>query len=73
MQEKGYITLNITFGAKENSRRIKVRYFVIDAYSSYNMIIGQPVFNQLRAFLSTLYHCMKYSFPDGRVGVIQGD
>lgn len=41
-------------------KELKVMYLVIDAPSSYNMIIGQPTFNQLSATLSTMYLCMKY-------------
>lgn len=73
MHVKGYIILNTTFGAEDNSKLIKVRYLVIDAPSPCNMIIGQPTFNQLMASLYTLYLCIKYSHLDGWVRVIQGN
>lgn len=47
-------------------------YLVIYVSSSYNMIIGNPTFNQMGADLSTLYLCIKYLFYNGRVRVIQG-
>lgn len=37
------------------------------------MIIGRHVFNHLGAFISTLYLCMKYSFSNRWVGLIQGN
>lgn len=51
-------------------QKIKVKYFVIDVYSSYNMIIGRLTFNQLVVALSTLYLCMKYLIFRGRDKVI---
>lgn len=67
---KGYVTLKITFGAKENAKKIKVRYLVINVLSSYSMTIGRSAFNQLGATLSTLNICIKNLFPYGHVGVI---
>lgn len=37
------------------------------------MIIWRLTFNPLGAALSTLYLCMKFPLPNGRVGVIQRD
>lgn len=51
-------------------QKIKVKYFIIDVSSAYNMIIGRLTFNQLGAALSTLYLCMKYLIPKGRDKVI---
>lgn len=73
VQVKGYITLKTTSRAEEKSRKIKVRYLVINAPSSYNMVMEQYSFNKLGDALSTLYLCMKYPILNGRVGVIQGD
>lgn len=73
VQVKGYIRLKTTFGAEENTRKIKVMCLVIDVPSSYNMIIGFPTFNHLGTALSKFYLCMKYPILDGRVRVIQGD
>lgn len=45
-------------------------YLVIDAPSSYNMIIGRLAFNPLSVALSTIYLYMKYQLPNRRVGII---
>lgn len=71
VQLKGYITLNTTFREKDQAKKINVQYLVIDAPSSYNIIIGRQAFNQLSSILLTMYLCMKYMFSNGRVGVIQ--
>lgn len=73
MQVKSYITQKTTFWEYDQAIEIKVKYLVIDALSSYNMIIGQPTFNKLDTTLSTLYLCMKYLLSNGRIGVTQGD
>lgn len=73
VQVKGYITLKTTFGAKENTKQIKVMYLIIHLSSSYNMIMWRPTFNQLGFVISTLYMCMKYMLPYELVRVIQGD
>lgn len=52
---------------------IKVKYLMVDVISSYNIIMGQPTVNLLEASLSTLYLSMKYSLPNARVGIIQGN
>lgn len=55
MEVKGYIMMMTTFRVGEQTKEIKVRYLVIDAPSSYNMILGCLTFNQLGIALSTLY------------------
>lgn len=42
---KGY--MKTMFGEQDHAKEIKVKYLVINAPSSYNMIIGQITFNQL--------------------------
>jgi hypothetical protein len=70
----GYITLLTTFGVKENTKTIKVRYLVVRTpYASYNIIIGRPAFNALGTAMSTLYLAIKYPLDNGRVGTIRGD
>lgn len=70
---KDYLTLRIMFEEQDHAKEIKVKYLVTDAPSSYDMIIGWLTFNCLGAVFSTLYLCMKYLLPNGRVRVVQGD
>lgn len=60
---KGYLTLSITLGEKENAKKIKVKYIFIDAFPHIIWLVT----------LFTLYLCMKYPLSNGRVGVVRGD
>lgn len=57
------------FGVEDSTILVKVAYLVINVPYSYNMVIWRPTFNQLGVTLSILCQCMKYTFPNGRVGV----
>lgn len=52
---------------------IKVRYFVADILSSYNIAVGRPALNLSGAALSTLYLSMKYMLPNEQVIIVQYD
>ncbi|GAU29444.1 hypothetical protein TSUD_150140 [Trifolium subterraneum] len=70
----GHITLYTTFSDDENAKTIKVRYLVVKTlFTSYNIIIGRPVFNALGAVMSTLYLSIKYPLNNGKVRVVKGD
>lgn len=68
----GYVTLEITCGNGMFFRLIDVNYLIMDALSSYNIIIGRPALNTLEPVVSTMYLALKYSLPRGQVGTIRG-
>ncbi|XP_020231462.1 uncharacterized protein LOC109812019 [Cajanus cajan] len=49
---RGTIDLYTYFG-DDQRRRIKVRYVVVHANTSYNILLGRPSLNKLRAIVST--------------------
>jgi len=57
---KGYIELYTTFSEGKNTRTIKIRYLVIDANTSYNILLGRPSINRLMAIVSTPHLAMKF-------------
>ena len=57
---KGYIELYTTFGEGKNTRTIKIRYLVIDANTSYNILLGRLSINRLMAIVSTPHLAMKF-------------
>ena len=57
---KGYIELYTTFGERKNNKTIKVWYLVIDANTSYNILLGRPSINRLRAIILTPHLAMKF-------------
>jgi len=70
---RGYITLKTIFGTGKQAKAIKIRYLVVSAPNSYNIVIGRPSFNRLGALLSTKFLVMKYPLDDGGVGTIKSD
>ncbi|XP_024640164.1 uncharacterized protein [Medicago truncatula] len=74
---KGYIDLDTTFGKGENTKTIKVRYFVVESapsFSIFNVVLGWPALKDLNAVrLSWADLTIEYSIGDGKVGVVEAD
>jgi len=70
---RGYIALKTIFGEGKQANVIKIRYLVVNAPNSYNIVIRRPSFNQLGALVSTKFLVMKYPLDDDGVGTIKGD
>ncbi|XP_075507621.1 uncharacterized protein LOC142544461 [Primulina tabacum] len=69
---EGEIMLPLTLGSQDLKRTVMTSFTVVDSPSSYNIILGRPAMNELRAVAST-YH-KKIKFPVGaRVGEVRGD
>jgi len=49
---KGYIELYTTFAQKKNNKTIRIWYMVIDANTSYNILLGRPSINRLMGLLT---------------------
>lgn len=58
----GHVTLKNTCGEGVDAKAVDVRYLIMDALSSYNIILGRPFINTLEAVNSTLYLVLKYAF-----------
>ena len=64
--------LVLTLGNPPCQAITAVKFLIVDAPSEYNMLLGRPYLNALRAVPST-YH-MVIKFPiENRVGVVRGD
>ncbi|XP_075521548.1 uncharacterized protein LOC142554756 [Primulina tabacum] len=57
----GEITLPLTLGTGDLRKTVMTVFTVVDAPSSYNIILGRPAMNEIRAVAST-YH-QKIKFP----------
>ncbi|XP_075515912.1 uncharacterized protein LOC142550720 [Primulina tabacum] len=69
---EGEIVLPLTLGSQDLKKTVMTSFTVVDSPSSYNIILGRPAMNELRAVAST-YH-QKIKFPVGsRVGEVRGD
>ncbi|XP_073041770.1 uncharacterized protein [Primulina eburnea] len=69
---RGEITMPLTLGAEELRKTVMTVFTVVNAPTSYNIILGRPAMNALRAVASA-YH-QKLKFPVGnRIGEVRGD
>ena len=59
MEVRGHLT---TFTDGVASRTENIMYLVVNAPSTYNILLGRPALNRLRAVASTRY--MKMKLPD---------
>ncbi|XP_020230316.1 uncharacterized protein LOC109811091 [Cajanus cajan] len=71
---KGYIKLFTRFCFDEQeSREIQVKYIVVDANTSYNILLGRPSLNMLGAIVSTPHLAMKFPSDKGKIIMIHAD
>ena len=73
VEVRGHLELRTTFTDGVASRIMNIRYLVVNAPSAYNILLGRPMLNRLRAVASTRH--MKMKFPDlgGKVIFIKSD
>ncbi|XP_020202426.1 uncharacterized protein LOC109788172 [Cajanus cajan] len=70
---RGFIELLTSFGTAQNSKRVLVKYLLVDVVTSYNILIGRPTLNQLGAIVSTPNLTMKFPGTDGRIITIKAN
>ena len=70
---KGYIELYTTFGLDKASKTLRIRYLVIDANTSYNILLGRSSLNKLGAIVSTPHLAMKFPSLSGNILTIHVD
>ena len=69
---KGIISLRVTTGTHPAQITKQVDFLIVDCPSSYNVILGRPTLNQLKAANST--YCLKVKFPTPHgIGEVCGD
>jgi len=73
VEVRGHLELRTTFTDGVLSRIENIRYLVVNAPSAYNILLGRPMLNRLRAVASTRH--MKMKLPDlgGKVITIKSD
>jgi len=73
VEVRGYLELRTTFTDGAASRTESIRYLVVNANSAYNILLGRPALNRLRAVASTRHMKMKPPDLSGKVIVIKSD
>jgi len=52
---------------------IKIRYLIVQANTSYNILLGRPFLNHLEAIVSTPYLAMKFPSVSGDIIIVHVD
>jgi len=73
MEVRGHIELRTTFTDGATSRTTNIRYLVVNAPSAYNILLGRPASNKLRAVASTRHMKMKLPSLERTVITIKFD
>jgi len=73
VEVRGYLELRTTFRDGMMSRTESIRYLVVNANSAYNILLGRPTLNRLRAVASTRHMKMKLPDLSGKVIVINSN
>ena len=68
----GSIQLVLTLGDPSCQAKIMVRFLIVDAPSSYNMLLGRPSLNTIRVIPSVYHMVIKFPTANG-VGMVRGN
>ena len=68
----GSVQLVITFGDHPCRATTMIKFVIVDAPSTYNMLLGRPSLNAIRAVPSTYHMVVKFPTENG-VGMVRGD
>ena len=68
----GSIQLILTFGDPPCQATTTARFLIVDAPSAFNMLLGRPSLNAIKAIPSAYHMMIKFPTVSG-VGMVQGD
>lgn len=68
-----YVDLCTWLGTGRDADEKKVRYLLVDANTSYNVLLGQPCLNSFGAIVSTPHLTLKYPNEQQRIVVVRAD
>jgi hypothetical protein len=72
VRPSGVVSLTIEAGTYPKQVRTSVEFLVVDCPSAYNVIIGRPTLNKLRAVTSTYHLLVRFPTEQG-IGELKGD
>jgi len=70
---RGYIDLHTVFRKGTQTKTIPICFLIVDAPTSYNILLGRPSLNTLGAVVSTPHLAMKFPAPSGDILTIHCD
>jgi len=60
---RGYIDLHTIFREGSQTKTIPIRFLIVEAPTSYNVLLGRPSLNSLGVVVSTPHLAMKFPSP----------
>jgi hypothetical protein len=72
VQTIGLISLSVTCRTSPRQSTMMVDFLVVDRQSAYDMIIGRPALNKLKAITSTYHFMTKFPMKEG-IRELSGD
>lgn len=73
VDNRGYVNLRTRLGADRVGEEKSVQYLLVDANTSYNVLLGRPCLNEFRAIVSTPHFTLKYPIERGIVVAVRTD
>lgn len=70
---RGYVDLRTCLGTEKNAKELKVRFLLVEANTSYNVLLSRPCLNSIRAIVSTPHLAMKYPAEDDKICMVRVD
>jgi len=70
---KGYIDLFTTFGDDFLRKTINIRYLLVNANTSYNILLGRPSINKLKVIVFTLHLARTFPSVNGDIATVHID
>ena len=73
VEVRGHIELRTTFTNVTTFRTANIKYLVVNASSAYNILLGRPALNRIRAVASSKHMKMKLPSLEGTVITIKSN
>ncbi|XP_017420406.2 uncharacterized protein LOC108330432 [Vigna angularis] len=70
---RGYVELRTRLGTGRSSEEKRVWYLLVEANTSYNVLLGRPCLNAFGAIVSTPHLTMKYPSEKGTICTVRAD
>ncbi|XP_027913845.1 uncharacterized protein LOC114173563 [Vigna unguiculata] len=70
---RGYLDLRTRIGSRKDGREVRVRFLLVEANTSYNVLLGRPCLNAFGAIVSTLRLAMKFPSDRGTICTMHAD
>ncbi|XP_014491061.1 uncharacterized protein LOC106753722 [Vigna radiata var. radiata] len=70
---RGYVDLRVSLGTETGAKELRVCFLLVEADTSYNVLLGRPCLNAFGAIVSTPHLAMKYPADDGTIRTVRAD